>query len=84
VKRKLFPIVYVLLMSAVISGAAESDKSSDLLQAAKDGNLSVAQTLLIQDADPNTTNVHGISALMMASQKGHTEIVKLLLDKGAV
>ena len=25
----------------------------------------------------------GVTALMMASEKGHTEIVKLLLDKGA-
>ena len=38
------------------------------------------KVLLEAGADPNIVNKNGSSALMMASSKGHTEHVKLLLD----
>jgi ankyrin repeat protein len=38
---------------------------------------------LDKGADVNIINKDGITSLMAASQNGHTEIVKLLLDKGA-
>ena len=43
----------------------------------------MAKVLLENGAQVDLQNVHGLSALMVASQSGHAEVVKLLLDNGA-
>jgi ankyrin repeat protein/serine/threonine protein kinase len=52
--------------------------SSDLLDAADDGNAILVQSLLDNGADVNT-----VGALLLASQKGHLAVVHALLAKGA-
>ena len=42
--------------------------------------IETVKVLLEAGADPNTVNINGTSALMMACSKGHTDIVKLLLN----
>lgn len=54
-----------------------------LIIAAKNGDKEAAEALLDQDADYNLEDDDGLTALMFAADKGHTDIVKLLLDKGA-
>ena len=52
--------------------------------AAWQGDVKKVEELLNAGVDPNTRdNEHSSPALMSASYHGHTEIVKLLLDKGA-
>jgi ankyrin repeat protein len=58
-------------------------KDAQLIQAAKDGNLSTVQTLLAQGADINAKGKYGTTALMDAVRKGHTKIVEVLLANGA-
>ncbi len=55
--------------------------SEQLLTAARDGNLQTLQSLLSerQGVDVNSTNSDGITALMIASELGHTEFVRTLL-----
>jgi serine/threonine-protein phosphatase 6 regulatory ankyrin repeat subunit B len=39
--------------------------------------------LLAKGVDVNTKNKYGVTALMLAAESGHTEIVQLLLANGA-
>jgi ankyrin repeat protein len=63
--------------------AVVSDKNAQLIQAAKKGNFSEVQTLLANGANVNSKDIHGMTALIAVSPTRHTEMVKLLLDKGA-
>lgn len=53
------------------------------INAATDGNLSTIKCL-VGSVDLNCKNDNGDSALIAASRKGHFEIVKYLIDKGAL
>jgi ankyrin repeat protein len=74
-----------MCISFISTGCAkkESDKNTQLIQAAYDDNLQAVQTLLTNGTDVNARNRHGATALMMSAYKGHMEVVKLLLEKGA-
>ncbi len=54
----------------------------DLLRAAKSGNTAEVQRLLDVGDKVDETGEYG-TALMYASQEGHPEICKLLIEKGA-
>ena len=54
-----------------------------LLEAAKDGNLTVLKTALEKGADINAKTSDGKTALMVAIEMGHTELVSYLTEKGA-
>ena len=84
-KRILFSMVCIYLISAAFAKADISDKNAQLIQALKNGNLRAVQTALANGADVNAKLITstGTTALMLAAQDGHTEIVKLLLEKGA-
>ena len=68
-----------------VSKTGLSDKNAKLFQAAQDGNFKDVQTAMAEGADINaiSANTHDLTALMAASGNGHTEVVKLLLNKGA-
>lgn len=55
----------------------------DLVRQAGKGNLKAVIDLLDAGADPNVPDDLGISALHCACKKGHTEIISLLLSRGA-
>ena len=58
-------------------------KVATLLQYASTcGNVEVVDALLDANADPNVCDKEDSSPLKMASQKGHVQIVKKLLQKG--
>eukprot|EP00964_Phaeocystis_antarctica_P103143 scaffold68442_cov60-Phaeocystis_antarctica.AAC.1 len=56
---------------------------SPLHDACRAGDTEVVKQLLDGDTPVDVKDVHGRTALMLASMEGHTEVVQLLLDKGA-
>ena len=52
----------------------------DLLDAARSGDIQSVRELLDRGADPNIRNNDGWTALDIASEYGHTDIVELLED----
>jgi ankyrin repeat protein len=65
------------LRSAVQSGLME------LHQASERGDVTLVRTLLVDRADPNGKDGHGMTALHMAAGAAHANIVGLLLSWGA-
>ena len=62
-----------------------ADINEELIQTAKDGNLTDVERLLEAGADVNWKDWYsGDTVLMMAIEKGYTEIVELLKAAGAV
>ena len=57
-------------------------EASDLIDAVAEGDVADVQTLLAKGADVNT-RTRGETVLMVAAQKGYTDIVQALLAKGA-
>jgi ankyrin repeat protein len=57
--------------------------SSALPNAARDGDLEKVQCLLNQGIDVDSTDEDGNTALIIASNEGHIDIVQLLLKKNA-
>lgn len=45
--------------------------------------MHIASTLLSYGAETNSVTKQGVTPLHLASQEGHTDLVTLLLDKGA-
>jgi len=58
-------------------------KMRELLNACKDGDLEKVKQLLESRADVNARNKDGKTALRIALEEGHKEIVKLLKSYGA-
>ena len=46
-------------------------------------NTSIVQYLLDECAPVNTQHVNGVTSLMIASQGGHSEVVRVLINYGA-
>ena len=58
-------------------------EDTDLLEAAKAGDVARAQRLLDAGADPRAVDLGGYSAVWFAAAAGHAAMVRLLLGKGA-
>jgi uncharacterized protein len=54
----------------------------NLISAAKKGDIGKVQELLSNGSDPNELE-YGFSALMFACERGHTDVVRLLVEQGA-
>jgi ankyrin repeat protein len=62
-----------------------SDLASDseLVEAIRYGEIHSVRTLVEAGSDVNSTDSYGRPVLIMAAQRGHTEIVQILTDNGA-
>jgi ankyrin repeat protein len=87
-KRILFLLISISLITASCSETKVSSKNAQvvngdaqLIKAAKEGNMPAVQYALVNGAEINGKDNDGVTALWMASWKGHTEIVKFLLKK---
>jgi len=67
------------------TGQKKTDPKLDLplLQAVKSGNASDVSGLLKRGANPDAEQFGGLTPLMIAAEKGHEEIVNLLIEYGA-
>ena len=71
-------VVFALWACSAIAGVNE-----DLPRAAGRGDLPAVKNFIDKGADVNAKANTGVTALIMASQQGHKEVVELLLAKGA-
>ena len=76
-KSSIIALLAVLSLSTSILGAASLEEK--LIEAAKGNKYKDVKRLLEQGADVNARDKEGTTALLRATIKGHTEIVKLLL-----
>ncbi|WP_447983493.1 ankyrin repeat domain-containing protein [Nitrospira sp. Nam74] len=74
-----FQVFFIALIPILLQGC-----SLGLMHAADSGDSSGVSSLLDQAIDANTQfPILGSSPLILASAKGHSEVVRLLLDHGA-
>lgn len=76
-----------LLLGLALGGSAAlaqgEDPGARLREAATRGDVAAVRALLDAGTDANAANDYGATALMHACDKGHVEIVRLLLARGA-
>jgi len=82
--RYLF-VVAIALLSAINSLAQDPKQklNDQLWEAARKGDVAAVTSLLDQGADVNAKFRYGTTALFKASERGHTDVVKVLLARGA-
>ena len=77
----------VVLLGALLSQATPPARSTaadtQLIEAAKTGDLARARGLLAKGAVPDTADRRGLTPLIWASASGHLELVRQLLESGA-
>jgi hypothetical protein len=73
----------LLLLAAAAAALAEDDAGTRLREAATRGDVAQVRALLDAGADVNAPSEYGATALFFACDKGHVEVVKLLLARGA-
>jgi hypothetical protein len=74
----------LVLLCLLLPGIAlAQDPGDELRRAASAGDLAKVKELLDKRVDINAANRYGGTALAFACDKGHTEVVRLLLERGA-
>ncbi len=74
----------LLLAALVLSPSARSDELGDRFwEAAQRGDAAAVKALLAKGVPVNTQYRYGTTALHYAAQKGHLEVVRILVDHGA-
>src|SRR5215831_18743631 len=59
------------------------DDKDDLFAAARRGDTAAVKALLDKGVDVNTKNDYGATAIIYATEKGHLETMKLLIERKA-
>lgn len=67
-RKNAFSLVFIL------------DKTTPILEAVKNGHTKIVKLLLERGADPETTDKNNIPIICIASQRGHLDIVRTLLE----
>ena len=84
--RRLALLLILLLVPCLVAAppaTAEEGAGHDLIAAAQGQDLATVQRLLAAGVDVNSTTRYGATPLFFAVDKGHLEMVELLLAKGA-
>jgi outer membrane protein assembly factor BamB len=61
----------------------KSPTSDDLWRAAKDGQADLVEALLAKGLDPDAETEYGVTALQFAADRGHLDVVRVLVTHGA-
>ena len=72
---------FILLFAGTLQ--AQPLPGDALLDAARTGDRAKVVTLLDSGVSVNTSNKYGVSALGFAAERGHFDIVRLLVERGA-
>ena len=76
-----FALSFILLLAATLQ--AQPLAADALLDAARTGDRAKVVALLDSGVSANATNKYGVSALGFAAERGHFDIVRLLVERGA-
>ena len=77
-------LIALLAVAFILAPTAPAqDLNEDFLAAARKGDVAKLKELLDKGVDVNTKTQYGATALAYACDKGHVEVVKLLLERGA-
>ena len=71
------------LAAVIISSSRADDLTDDLLAATRKGDLAQVKALLDKGVSVNAKSSYGQTAMFFACDRGYTEIVKLLIERGA-
>jgi outer membrane protein assembly factor BamB len=78
------PALLALLLSLAQTGSGASPSSAeDLFEAARNGDRARVAQLLDRGVDVNARTRYDVTALGFAADKGHLEVVRLLVERGA-
>jgi ankyrin repeat protein len=80
VRRPIFVGVCVLALPQLLSAQSSINP---LHQAVLSGDRAAVQRLIRSGADVNAANRYGVTALSLAAQRGHADLVDVLLKAGA-
>jgi ankyrin repeat protein len=84
IRRQFFLALFLLFGSISVPGQSPKQELNDkFFEAVRRGDLAATTALLDQGADVNAKFRYGTTALFKAAERGHVEIVKLLLARGA-
>jgi outer membrane protein assembly factor BamB len=72
--------VLLLLLPAA---PARADRNEELLEAARKGDAKAVEALLAKGADVNAKSAYGATALSFAADKGHLDVVRVLIKHKA-
>jgi len=75
--------IILLLCSVVLARQSSTDTAVALLDAARAGDRARVVALLDSGVDVNTATKYGVSALGYAAERGHFDIVRLFVERGA-
>jgi len=73
----------VVALSIVLLSACSREYTSEIMNAAKDGNLEFVQAAAQRGADVNERSNKGKNALMFAASENHPEVAQWLIEQGA-
>ena len=78
--RRIALIAFALLLP--VAALAQSS-NEDFFAAARKGDVAAVKAFLDKGVDVNAKTTYGATALSYACDKGHTELIKLLIARGA-
>lgn len=82
-RRQNLLLSLLLLLSTVNPAFAQGDLKEELFAAVRKGDAAAVKALLDKGVDVNTKFRYDATALSYASDRGHLEVVKLLLERKA-
>jgi hypothetical protein len=85
-KKMIRRVDVVFLIGCLVLGGLSAlswGAEGDLIDAAYNGDLARVKSLIAAKADVNAKTTGGYTALLIASERGYVEVVKLLKQAGA-
>src|ERR687896_2595045 len=76
-------LAHALLIAALMQQAPAAPPAEALFEAARSGDRARVAQLLDAGVDVNTRARYDATALMFAADKGHLDVVRLLVERGA-
>jgi len=72
-----------MILAALLLSLLALDQEEDLREAARRGDVEKAKSLLDAGVPVDAKNRYGATALFFAADRGHLELIQLLIDRGA-